>query len=571
MSPVPSIPHIVEAVAVASDRILLLWQPSNVPGALPWPFGGVDVVTSYAVSRGASAKGPFRVVAYVHATPLGTQEYVDHGLDPDTTYFYELAAVDDAGSSAPSNVVSARTAIAPPPYVTASQSGIDEIDVEWSLSPGGNYSYSILRAKAADGLFAHVADVAVAAPYGQYRDQGLDAGTTYFYVITASHGGRTSAQSSPPASAMTAIAIPTGLTVIAVSPNEIDVHWQPSVGAGGYAVVRDGVPLTTVAAPTVSFDDASLTPGSRHCYRIWTLPTASGFTNELCATTPSVATPTNVSAMANPSGSITVSWSAAAGAASYTVLRSMNPMAPFTVVATGVNALSFDDVGLTSGTTFYYEVQAADAAGHLSAPSMPPASATTKPSSPTGVTAVKSSPSSILISWMMVPGAVFYNVYRASSAAGQFNTVGSAMGASFTDTGVMPGATAVYKVTAVNSGGESAFGFPIPSVTLPPAAPTLLQVVPDPQDGTKLQLKWTASFGASTYTITHANPTAQGTAGSFAPLATTPNAVTTFSVAPPVAGPGQINNISFWQVIANDAGGSSAPSNTFLYTVSINP
>ena len=59
---------------------------------------------------------------------------------------------------------------------------------------------------------------------------------------------------------------------------------------------------------------------------------------------------------------IAVSWAAVTGADSYRVYRSVGLSAPYTLVAT-LKTVTFSDTGLTSGTTYYYKVTAAGAAG----------------------------------------------------------------------------------------------------------------------------------------------------------------------------------------------------------------
>ena len=79
----------------------------------------------------------------------------------------------------------------------------------------------------------------------------------------------------------------------------------------------------------------------------------------------------------------------------------------------------------------------------------------TKPSAPNGVSASVQSSSSIRISWNSVSGASYYKVYRAS-AYGTYSNIGTAYTASYTNTGLSSSTTYYYKVTAVNSCGESA-------------------------------------------------------------------------------------------------------------------
>ena len=64
-----------------------------------------------------------------------------------------------------------------------------------------------------------------------------------------------------------------------------------------------------------------------------------------------------------------LSWTHAAGAASYTLLRATSSSGPFTAVATGLTDPGFVDAGLTNSTTYYYLVAAVNSAGETTAAS----------------------------------------------------------------------------------------------------------------------------------------------------------------------------------------------------------
>lgn len=60
---------------------------------------------------------------------------------------------------------------------------------------------------------------------------------------------------------------------------------------------------------------------------------------------------------------VTLTWTAAAGAAGYTVKRGLTSGGPFTTVKTNAVGTSYTDTGLTSGTTYHYLVSATNAEG----------------------------------------------------------------------------------------------------------------------------------------------------------------------------------------------------------------
>jgi hypothetical protein len=77
------------------------------------------------------------------------------------------------------------------------------------------------------------------------------------------------------------------------------------------------------------------------------------------------------------------------------------------------------------------------------------------PSAPTDVTAQAASSSSITVDWTAVSGAASYKVYRSGTSGGTYSLVGSPASNTYTDTGLSANTTYYYKVSAVNTGGES--------------------------------------------------------------------------------------------------------------------
>ncbi|RUS47809.1 glycoside hydrolase family 48 protein [Cohnella sp. AR92] len=178
------------------------------------------------------------------------------------------------------------------------------------------------------------------------------------------------------------------------------------------------------------------------------------------AVTPTVpAAPAGLAATAG-NAQATLTWSASSGAASYNVKRATTSGGPYATVATGVNATSYADTGLTNGTTYYYVVSAVNAAGQSAnsaqASATPTAPVTpTVPSAPTGLAATAGDAQATL-TWSASSGATSYNVKRATTSGGPYATVATGVTAtSYADTGLTNGTTYYYVVSAANAAGES--------------------------------------------------------------------------------------------------------------------
>ncbi|WNG43115.1 exoglucanase [Archangium minus] len=156
---------------------------------------------------------------------------------------------------------------------------------------------------------------------------------------------------------------------------------------------------------------------------------------------------------------VTLSWSAALGATSYTVKRGTASSGPFATVAT-VAGTTYTNTGLTNGATYYFVVSASNSNGESANSSAVSASPGEQVlAAPTRLLATATSSSQISLSWTGSAGATGYNIYRSTSpsvAVTAANRVGTSTTTSFSDTGLTPNTAYYYKVTAFNAALESA-------------------------------------------------------------------------------------------------------------------
>lgn len=114
------------------------------------------------------------------------------------------------------------------------------------------------------------------------------------------------------------------------------------------------------------------------------------FVLEAGASTPAVpATPDGVKAVAG-NGQVTLTWNAAAGAASYNIYRAtVSGGEGGTAYRSGVSAASFTDTGVSNGTTYYYQVSAVNSAGESALSGEASALPAAPPPAPAGPTVIK--------------------------------------------------------------------------------------------------------------------------------------------------------------------------------------
>src|SRR6266699_2224788 len=191
-------------------------------------------------------------------------------------------------------------------------------------------------------------------------------------------------------------------------------------------------------------------------------------------------TPTGLLASAVSSSQVNLSWTASTdnvGVTGYRVYRAGALLVTLGAVTT------YQNTGLTASTTYSYTVQAVDAAGNASAQSTS-ASATTQtapdtvpPSAPTGLTGTAVSPTQINLTWNASTDNVAVTSYQVYLNGGVM--ISNAPGTSFQHTGLTPGTTYTYRVSAADAvPNYSPWNDQPVSVTTPAAADTVAPSTP---------------------------------------------------------------------------------------------
>jgi fibronectin type 3 domain-containing protein len=392
--------------------------------------------------------------------------------------------------------------VTPPPApadLAATAASASRIDLTWTAAvdpESGVNSYNVYR----DGT--QVGSTATAS----FADTGLDPNTAYSYEVSAVNGEGLEGPKSDPASATTdppppddtPPPAPADLAATAAGPDQIDLTWtaavDPESGVDSYNVYRDGALAGSSA--TTSFSDTGLDPNTAYAYEV---SAVNGEGLEGAKSDPAAATtdppppddtpppaPSGLAATPASASRIDLSWTAAvdpeSGVASYNVYRDGTQVGSTTTT-------SFSDTGLDPASTYSYRVSAVNGdglegprSGEVSATTMEEADATPPPT-PSGVTASAVSTSQINLSWTAVEdpesGVTGYNVYRDGGfVAATANTT-------FADTGLEPGTTYAYRVSAVNGAGlesdlsaaADATTEDVPDTT-PPSPPTRLRFAP---------------------------------------------------------------------------------------------
>ena len=333
------------------EQVVLSWQPSSN-------------AIGYNVYRSATNGGPYTFVANVATTNYDNIQLAGNG----TTYYYVVTALNSlAGESGYSAQVSAATTVTlPSPWMTQDigapgvwggaslNSGVFTVtgsgaDI-WGTADSFRFAY-VTTNSSSFTMIARVASLQNINAWSKagvmVRDSLNPGAANAFIAVTPGNG--VSFQYRVNDGAGTSNIDLTGHTA---------PYWVELVGSGGTFsgyCSPDGTTWTLVGSSTLTnFTTAYVG-----------LAVTSHANSSLCtATFDNVSgpgwTPSSVvaSASAVSTSQINLTWSAVTGASSYTVERSLSMGGPYTVLASGLTATSYQDSGLAFGTTYYYLVGA---------------------------------------------------------------------------------------------------------------------------------------------------------------------------------------------------------------------
>ncbi|MGO8674099.1 MAG: fibronectin type III domain-containing protein, partial [Capsulimonadaceae bacterium] len=288
----------------------ITWSSIPPPTGLTAVAANEQVALSWTASTGATSYDVYRSTTSSGEglTSIGTTTgttYTDTGLTNGVTYFYSVAAVTSAGTSALSNEASATPGLLPmPPTGLTATAGNLEVALAWTAGAGAT-SYNIYRATASSAEGSTPVGMATGT---SYSDTGLSNGVAYFYKVASVNSTGTSPQSTE-ASATPEPPIPAVPVVTATALDaQVDLTWTADPDATSYNIYRstksgaEGATPIGTAAPD-GYVDTGLTNGVTYFYEATAVNSAG--TSALSS---------EVSAVPEPP--IHVQWSEAGGALS---------------------------------------------------------------------------------------------------------------------------------------------------------------------------------------------------------------------------------------------------------------
>lgn len=481
--------------------------PGQVLGFATTSISGNGVSLSWiAVSIGS---GPFEYqVQYQLAAapgawilaglPIFQTEETVVGLSPNTTYNFQVYALNSSGAGPPSttlvvttgsSVLVAPTGLAPTATTTTS------VTLAWNAVSGVGITYQVQDRITGASTFSNAGSSVTST---STTITGLTPGVSYDFAVEAENSSGVGPLSSPVTVSTTGTVPGVIQNLAAGTPTTttVPLSWgQPITGNGPYSYTvqfaQNVVPITyqtfggttTVTATGGSTIVTGLQAGLPYLLRVYS---TNQFGNGPVSSPVSITTAAPL-AGAVPSLSVTgftsttanLSWGAATNAATYQMQYQLAGATSWTLSGSPVSGTTGTVTGLTAGTSYNFEVYGLSATS-VAGPVSPVASATTTGTLPTQVTGLApSNPtiSSVALEWNASTGAppvITYQVQYKVATSATWTNFGAPIGTlSAIVSGLQASTSYDFQVYAINSTGNGPVSSTVVMSTTSTSAPAV--------------------------------------------------------------------------------------------------
>ncbi len=532
-----------------------------------------------------STSNTFAVMLFDDSTLTGTSQSIN-GLSLATGYYWRVNAKNVAGTSAYSSRSFTTIAAGTPTLVAPLNGALSQSTnptLIWNLVPGAN-TYR-LQVSTSNTFAATIYDDSTRTVTSQ-AISGLTVGTTYYWRVNSKTSGTASAYSD--VWSFTTIAVPTAPVLVAPVNTAINQLTNPTLiwnGVVGAATYRLQVSTSNTFVTTI-YDDSTRTIGSQaisglavgttYYWRV-NAKNAAGtssysivwsFATVTVPAVPVLVVPVDA-AINQPTNPILI-WNGVPGAATYRLQVSTGNTFATTVYDDSTRTTASQAIsGLAVGTTYYWRVNAKNAAGTGGYSIVWSFTTVTVPAAPVLVVplnAAVNQPTNPTLIWNGVPGAA---TYRLQVSTG--NTFATTVYDDSTRTttsqaisGLSIGTTYYWRVNTKNAAGTSNYSTIWSFTTIVvPAAPSLVTPLnASINQASNPTLVWNAVAGADTYRLQVSISNTFGT--------TIYNDSTRTTTSQAISGLGA-GTTYYWRLNAKNVAGTSAYSAVWSFTTATAP
>ena len=255
-------PSNVTATGTSANTIRLIWTDNSL------------FETGYTIERSLDS------LNFVTVTTVVAPSYLDQGLNPTTTYYYRVFAINKDGRSNSTGAVGNTTA-GPnkSSNLFAAPKSSTQIILTWTDNSSDETGFRIERSTSANGSYTLL--ITTQPNTANYLDIGLQPSTTYYYrVSTQSAAGIASADTASartyddntfPATPTRLAGVPNGISAINLSwvdnannENGFSLERSNTSKNGPYTPIATNIPANT----TTYTDNAAVTANVKYYYRI---------------------------------------------------------------------------------------------------------------------------------------------------------------------------------------------------------------------------------------------------------------------------------------------------------------
>ncbi len=337
----------------APDAPVVKISNSSASGKPVLTWKAVSGATSYKVYRSTTKGSGYSLLGTTTAT-----SYTNTGAKAGTTYYYRVKAVNDAGLSPYSNVVSgqAKTVAQQKPSAPVVKIGNSATSgkpmLTWNAVSGAT-SYKVYRATSQNGTYSLLGTVTATS----YTNTGAKAGVTYYYKVKAVNSAGESAYSNTVSGRATVTTLTMGHSSTSGKPM---LTWKAVSGAASYKVYRattkNGAYSVINTTKALTYTNVGAALGTTYYYKVEAL-NASGKSLGFSDVVEGKVAPVLAVGYSSVSGKPQLTWKAVPGATEYQVYRSTQQNSGYTKINT-TTSTSYVNTGAKAGTTYYYRIVA---------------------------------------------------------------------------------------------------------------------------------------------------------------------------------------------------------------------